>query len=240
MRTQIKKSCCLLILLLISMIGFSQRQFHVTIQFVPKLDTNNLQIVAEVGKGVQNIPVVMKKGKIEITLKVYTKFAYINITSTSNSNQKSYFITKETSSIVFSPKDKTDKDYPFVNGKLTNAIDIFESDEFKKFHSYVQKEQDGLDYFKNQYGDAIKTNPILTKLYQQLGKNYDTKCMVLIQQNNSEYFYFWLFYSDLQYSQNTDVSTLLDFYEKDLYPKFKDLYEANTTMEYLKKGRTVN
>ena len=36
MRNQIKKYCCLLIVLFFSTFGFSQKQFHITIQFVPK------------------------------------------------------------------------------------------------------------------------------------------------------------------------------------------------------------
>ena len=85
MTNQIKNTYCLLIFILISSFSFAQKQFHITIQFVPKLDSNNIRIIMEVGKGVQHIPVVVKNGKIEIDCKVFSKYAYLSISSPATS-----------------------------------------------------------------------------------------------------------------------------------------------------------
>ena len=89
MNRQIKNYCFILVLLFISTLCFAQKQFHITIQFVPKLDTNNIRIIMEVGNGVIHIPVVVKQGKIEIDCKVFSKYPHLSITSPTTSNQKS-------------------------------------------------------------------------------------------------------------------------------------------------------
>jgi thiol-disulfide isomerase/thioredoxin len=218
----------------ISTLCFGQKKFHINIQFVPKLDTNNFRMILNNGKSNKFIPIVLKNGKIEISCDVYSKYAYLNFSSAITSNQKSYFITKEVSSIIFYGKDKSDKDYPFVNGKLMNAIDINNSDESKKLHNYAQKEYLDLEYFRAKHETEFKKNDSIFSIYKKLGKKYDKKCMDFIKLNSNQYYYFWTFNAEFKYSEYTEVDTLLHFFKNYLYPKYKNLFEANYTLEFLK------
>ena len=238
MSNQIKNTCCLLIFLLISTLTFAQKQFHITIQFVPKLETNNIKIIMEVGNGVQHIPVVVKKGKIEIDCKVFSKYAYLSISSPTTSNQKSYFITNEVSSLIFYGNDRSAKDYPFVNGKLINASEIINSNEAKKLSLYVQKEQKDVDDFEQKNGNSRFMNDSLMSIYKHVGALYDKKLMDFIELNSNQYFSFWVFRMQIATSESTNADSLLLFYQKVLYPKYKNLFEANYTMEYL-NGRAL-
>ena len=235
---KVKNYFFILVFLFISTLSFAQKQFHITIQFVPKLDTNNIRIIMEVGKGVQHIPVVVKKGKIEIDCKVFSKYAYLSISSPATSNQKSYFITNEVSSIIFYGNDKSAKDYPFVNGKLINAIEIINSKEAKQLTLYVQKEQKDVDDFNQKFGAKVNSNDSLMSIYKHLGGLYDKKLMDFIKLNSNQYFSFWVFRMQIATSENINADSLLLFYQNVLYPKYKNLLEANFTLEYL-KGRTI-
>jgi len=237
MTNQLKNIFCLLIFLFISTLSFAQKQFHITIQFVPKLDTNNIKIIMEVGKGWHNIPVVVKNRKIEIDCKVFSKYAYLSISSPTTSNQKAYFITNEVSSLIFYGNDKSAKDYPFVNGKLINAIEIINSDEAKKLKHYVQKEKKESDDFEQKNGSSKYMSDSLMSIYKHVGALYDKKLMDFIKLNSNQYFSFWVFRIQLASSENINVDSLLLFYQKVLYPKYKNLFEAKYTLEYL-KGRT--
>jgi peroxiredoxin len=233
MYNQIKKLCCLLSILIISNLCYGQKQFHITIQFEPKLDSTEFLALVDDGKGASEYPIRIKDGKIEIKCNVYSKYAYLSIYSPSTKNQKSYFITKEASSITFYGKNKSAKDYPFVNGKLINAVEIINTAEAKKLQRYVQKEQEDFTNFNKKNGSKLRTNDSLMSIYSQKEKKYEKKCLDYIRLNSNQYFCLWVFNIELKNSKNFPTDSLLGFYKDVLYPKYKNLFEAKQTFEYL-------
>lgn len=233
MNRQIKNYCCLLIFLFISTQSFAQKQFHITIQFVPKLDTNNIKIMFDDGKGVSNFPVVDKNGKIEINCKVYSKYAYLNLHSPVTKSQKAYLITKETASITYYVNDKFVKDYPFVNSKLLNVIDLFDCKESKEIVAFTQKERKDLRDFREKYQDELTKNDSLKSIYWEKGKILEKKHLDFIKLKSDQYYYLWYFNFSFRNSEYFSADSLLKFYKVTLYPKYKNLFEAKRTLEYL-------
>jgi len=233
MSSQIKNYCCLLIFLFISTLCFSQRQFHITIQFVPKLDTIDLVVWLDDGKGMEVFPARFINGKAEINLPVYSKYVFMNMYSPSYKSQKSYFLTKEESAVIFYGKNKSGKEYPFVNGKLTNAEEVINTEEAKKLKLFVLKENKDFSDFNDKYKTQLKTNDSLKSIYKQKEKIYDQKCLEFIRLNSNQYFSFWLFNIQLKTSKNFPTDSLLAFYKAVLYPKYKNLFEGERVLAYL-------
>ena len=233
MNNQTKNYCFLLVLLFISTLSFAQKQFHITIQFVPKLDTNNLVLWVDDGKGTGQFPARVKNGKVEINLPVYSKYVWLNMYSPSFKSQKSYFFTNEESSVIFFGKKKSEKDYPFVNGKLTNAVEIINSPEAKKLKLFVQKEQEDFDNFKSKNGTLLKSSDSLMSIYKQKEKTTEKKVLDFIRINSDQYFSFWLFNIQFKDSKTIPGDSLLRFYKDVLYPKYKDLFEGKKLLDYL-------
>lgn len=218
---------------MISSLSYGQRQFHITIQFVPKLDSNNIHILLDDGNGANNFPLRMKNGKIEISCMLYSKYAFINIYSPTYKSQKSYFITQAESSVIFYGKDKSEKDYPFVNAKLLNAEEVVNTAVAKKLTVFVQKENKDFSDFSDKYQAQLRTNDSLMSIYNQKEKVYARKCMDFIRLNSNDYFSLWLFNIQIKDSKNFPGDSLLMFYKDVLYPKYKDQFEGKRILEYL-------
>ena len=233
MSSQFKNYYCLLIALFISTLCFSQKQFHVTIQFVPQLDTNNIEVWFDNGKGLGKFPVSVKNGKIEINTKVYSKYATVNLHSTVTLSQKTYFITKVKSSIIYYGNDKSNKDYPLANNKLVNATELTTCEEIKKLSAYTQKERKDVIDFNEKHKTELNTNDSLMSIYKQKEKKYHKKELDFIKLNSNQYFYLWYFNLGLKDTQDIEADSLLQFYKEVLYPKYKDHFEAKRTLDYL-------
>ena len=238
MSSQFKNYCCFLISFFISTLCFSQKQFHITIQFVPKLDTNNIEVMFDDGKGFSRFPVSVKNGIIDINTKVYSKFASLNLRSPITSNSKTYFITKEESSIIYYWDNKSVKDYPFVNNKITNAIEITNCIEIKKWLDYTQKERKDLADFEENHKAELNTNDSLKSIYNQKDKLDLKKSLDFIRLNSDQYFYLWFFNLQLKDRQSIEADSLLQYYKDVLYPKYKDLFEAKFLLDFL-QARTL-
>lgn len=238
MSSQIKNYCCLVIFLFISTLCFSQKQFHITIQFVPKLDTNNIVVSLDNGKGMRDIPVLVKNGKIEIKSEVYSKYATLSLHTPVTYHQKTYFITNEVSSIIYFGNNKSSKDYPFVNSKLINAIELTNCKEIKNLMDYTQKERNDLLDFREKHNAELETNDSLMSIYKQKDKILLKKSMDFIKLNSDQYFYLWYFNLGYRGSDAIEADSLLHFYNDALYPKYKNLFEAKRILDYL-KGRTL-
>jgi peroxiredoxin len=233
MTNQIKNTCCLLIFLLISTLSFAQKQFHITIQFVPSGNLNEMKLMLDDGKGTSRFPTIVKNGKIDINLKVYSKYAYLNIYSPASKNQKAYLITKEVSSITYYGNNKSSIDYPFSNGKLVNVIDLFNCKQVKEIVDYTQKERMDFKGFREKYQAEFKTNDSLLYVYKQKGKILDKKYLEFIKSKSDQYFYFWYFNFGFKDSEFIETDSLLQFYKEFLYPKYKNLFEAKRALAYL-------
>ena len=238
MTNQIKKTYCLLIIILISSLCFAQKQFHITIQFVPKLDTTNFIGWLNNGKGSNRIPITTKNGKIEISSEIYSKYATLTILSPVTSNQKTFFITKEVSSIIFSGENKNSKSYPFVNCKLKNAIELTNCIELKKLLEFTQKERQEKKDFYEKYKSEFKKSDSLKAIYSQKAKIVEEKNLDFIKLNSNQYFYFWYFDLAFKDSEYIEADSLLQYYKNVLYPKYKNLFEAKFLLDFL-KARTL-
>ena len=234
MCSRFKKICCLLSVLFISSLCYSQRQFHITVEFVPKLDTNNIRVIMDVGTGYYMPPVVIENGKIDIICKVYSKYAFISISLPSTSIHRAYLITKESSSIIFYWKNKSDKDYPFTKSKFTNAIDLYTCKEIKSFQKFTQKEFENFTDFSERYQLKLKTNDSLMSIYNQKEKVYVNKELEFIKIHSKEYFSLWCFGSFVKSIISIEADSLLQFYKEVLYPKYSNLFEAKQILNYLK------
>ena len=78
----------------------------------------------------------------------------------------------------------------------------------------------------------------LMSIYNRVSALYDKKLMDFIRLNSNQYFSFWVFRMQLASSESINADSLLLFYQNVLYPKYKNLFEANFTLEYL-NGRTL-
>lgn len=233
MCNQIIKYCCLLSMLIISNLCYAQKQFHITVQFVPKLDSTEFLAFFDNGKGSKNIPVSLKNGKIEISSEVYSKWAMLTIIFPANSSQKTYFIKEEESSIIYSVDNKSAKDYPFINNKLINALELLDCKEMKKMIDYVQKESKDVTDFYDKHKTELRTNDSLMTIYKQKDKILYNKILDFIKLNNDQYIYFRYFNFVFQEKQNIEVDSLLQFYKENLYPKYSDLFEAKYILDHL-------
>ncbi len=233
MSSQIKNCCCLIIALFILGLCNGQKQFHILIQFVPKLDSSNIVASIDDGKGLGDFPVKIKDGNIEINCKVYSKWATLNLVSPVTSNQKTYFITNEVSKIIYSIDNKTAKDYPFVNGKLTNAIELTNCPEIKRLMDYTLKERKDLHDFQEKHKAELKTNDSLMSIYKQKDKIFEKKSLEFIKLNNNQYFYLWYFNLAYKNSEYIKADSLLQYFKEAFYPKYKDLFEAKLIVDYI-------
>ncbi|NWJ53090.1 MAG: TlpA family protein disulfide reductase [Bacteroidetes bacterium] len=238
MCSQIKKYCCLLSILIISNLCYGQKQFHILIQFAPTLDSTNIEISLDNGKGLSRIPVLVKDRRIEINSEVYSKYAMLHIYSSATASQKIYFITKEESSIIYFGGNKFVKDYPFVNSKLTSAIDLANCPEMEKLKNYTQRETKDVVNFYEKHKDELKTNDSLRSIYKQKSRINVKKNLDFIRLNSNQYFYLWYFNLAFKSTENIEADSLLQYYKEVLYPKYSNLFEANSILDYL-KGRTL-
>jgi peroxiredoxin len=220
-------------MLIISNLCYGQKQFHITVQFVPKLDSTEFLAFFDNGKGGKTIPVSLKNGKIEISSEVYSKWAILNLYSPANSSQKTYFITEDESSIIYSVDNKSAKDYPFVNSKLINALELRDCEEMKKLIAYTQKESKDVNDFHDKYKTKLRTNDSLMAIYKQKDKISLNKLLNFIKLNSDRYIYFRYFNLVFQEKQNIEADSLLQFYKENLYPKYPDLLEAKYILDRL-------
>ena len=238
MFNQIRKYCCLLGFILISSLGYSQKQFHILIQFVPKLDSTEIVAFLDNGKGNKEISVSVKNSKIIIKSEVYSRYATLHLYSPTTSINKLYFITHVESSIIYSVNDKSAKNYPFTNSKLKNVLEIPYCQKMKSIIDYTRREREDQDDFYQKHQTEFKTNDSLKAIYKQKIIINAKKNLEFIKLNSNQYFYLWFFqlaFRNSIYSDYMDADSLLQFYKETLYPKYSIFFEAKYMLEYLKE-----
>jgi peroxiredoxin len=239
MHKRIMDKCFFAAFLLISSITYAQKQFQITIRFVPKLDTNDIEIQIFDGKNTIGEPSIYRNGKIEINAPVFSKYAALFISSKRPSTPKSFLITKDRSTITYCvTKDTSQNDFPYDVTNAINAIELLKCEEVIRLRNFARNELQDVKAFKEKHQNNLVKSDSLLLLYKQKSKDLFRNNLEFIKRNSDKYFYLWYFNLVLKNHVDIDADSLLLFYKETLYPRHKNKFEAEWVLNYL-QARTL-
>ena len=245
----------LLIFLLLNVAHLTaQKTFHVTIQLAPAIEGKHISVTYDNGLISKKVKDSFIMGKLNMSDKFYAASAVLKITysDTSVSYSDEYFIGVKPAFISFSSKADFVADGHFKHSKLSNAIEITQSDMSKKRIEFEKDETNDMNLFVELHQGSIWKSDSLKNIFYEKWNKINEKNMDFVKLYGNEYYSFWLFKTQIltktlsdENADRNDFKQLLNLFNRCFPVAFKESGEGKTIQQLLKdrialqKGKAV-
>ena len=233
---KIRNYLVFLLAILLHQTVFSQKEFHVIIQFPPHTETKNVLIEYDNGKQVVKVANSFKNNKIAISGKFYSKYATIKINypkSKSSFHYNEFFISDQSASIRFVKQNDPLKS-PLENFVLDNAWEVSATTGAKMLKAYTLNEFTDFMAYVEKFGDGINTNESILNTFNKKYNRLLFKQFEYVRQNGDDYYSFWFFRTNLLGSlKDTVPAILLETFNSTFLPDFKKSVEGKEVQKFL-------
>jgi thiol-disulfide isomerase/thioredoxin len=243
-KSPVAKSITTLVLSFLSLgVLIGQNMFHVMIQKPASTKSKDFLITYDNGLISKNVKDSFMAGKLNISDKFYAAFAVLKITysDSSVSYNDEYFIGVKPALISFSSKADFVADGHFKHSKLSNAIEITQSDMSKKRIEFEKDESNDMNQFVERHKGSIWKSDSLKTVFNEKWNKINEKNMDFVKLYGTEYYSFWLFKTQIliktlsdENADSNDFKQLLNLFIRSFPVAFKESGEGKNIQQLLK------